>query len=114
MQSAPSIPVRDLAVEIARAAHSCFAILASLGLLAIIYSGFRDCIDCIGSRCGTPCAKSSSYILLAPIVFTLPYISFLWANKLTILGLVARCAVTSGIGVWLAAMAVIVHLGYLG
>ena len=78
-----------------------FCALALLSSALLILGATAD----VGCIYGPSCLKGPCYLILtAP--FITPFVSLLWAKKLAMLGLVARCAVTSALvvgmlGMWL-------------
>jgi hypothetical protein len=89
--------------------------LAVLSSTTLIWLAHNTLVWCYGysGGCGTPCASSSFALLIAPIVLVLPFVRLLAAKGLSTLGLIARCAVTSGIGVWGVAIAILARNGLL-
>lgn len=86
--------------------------VAASGLLLLLAKCTLD--QCLGTfdGCGTPCATLSFELFIAPLLLTLPFAKLLTASALSVSGLIARCAVTSSIGVWLVAV-LLAHYRYL-
>jgi hypothetical protein len=97
------------------AASQVFGYALAIGASAALIWLARDTLVwCYGSwGCGTPCASSSIELLIAPVVLVLPFIKLLTAKGLSTSGLIARCAVTCGIGVWAVTIAVLFSKGSL-
>jgi len=81
------------------------AVSASVAMIALSKTTVSDCYGNYG--CGTPCATSSMELVVAPVILILPFVKILTAPALQGIGLIARCAITSGIGVWGVAMALV-------
>ena len=88
------------------------AVLCSSALIWLSQDALFWCFGMTGS-CGTPCATASFELLIAPIIFTLPFINILRAKSLSTTGLIARCAVTSGIGVWVVTFFILLSKGFI-
>ena len=69
-----------------------FCVLAILCSALLIFGAVGD----VGTTYGPSCCKGPLLVFVtAP--FVVPFVSLLWAKKLTLLGLVARGAVTSAL-----------------
>ena len=82
------------------------AVLCSAALIWLAHQSLFTCYNSFGI-CGTPCVTTSFDLLVAPLVLSLPFVRLLGAKNLSVLGLLSRCAVTSGIGVWVVSIVII-------
>ena len=102
--------INEKAVHLAGLFVYSLAIGCSAVLIWLAQHTLFLCFDTIGAPYGTPIVRAALFLLSAPAVLTAPFTPLLWAKNLPKFGLIARCAVTTGLGIWGASLGIIFFL----